>query len=353
MMANLEDRTFLALVVLISLALAWVVEPFFGAILWALVAAILFAPLNQRLIRRFSGRRNLAALTTLLVIVAMVILPAIMLGIFLLQEASAIYAKIRTGQIDFALYFQQVQQILPAWARSMLRRLGLTNIGSVRELMAAGITSSFRSLAAQAFLIGQSAFGFIVAFGVMLYLLFFLLRDGEDLMARVRAAVPLRPEQSTALADRFVAVIRATIKGSVIVAILQGSIGGVVFGLLGIQGALIWGVMMAFLSLLPAIGTGLVWVPVAIYLFATGAIWQGVVLVLCGVFVIGMVDNILRPILVGRDARMPDYIVLISTLGGIQVFGFSGFIIGPVIAALFIAAWDILTISRTRGDASA
>jgi predicted PurR-regulated permease PerM len=353
MMANLEDRTFLALVVLISLALAWVVEPFFGAILWALVAAILFAPLNQRFIRRFSGRRNLAALTTLLVIVAMVILPAIMLGIFLLQEASAIYAKIRTGQIDFALYFQEVQQILPAWARSMLRRLGLTNIGSVRELMAAGITSSFRSLAAQAFLIGQSAFGFIVAFGVMLYLLFFLLRDGEDLMARMRAAVPLRPEQSAALADRFVAVIRATIKGSVIVAILQGSIGGVVFGLLGIQGALIWGVMMAFLSLLPAIGTGLVWVPVAIYLFATGAIWQGVVLVLCGVFVIGMVDNILRPILVGRDARMPDYIVLISTLGGIQVFGFSGFIIGPVIAALFIAAWDILTISRTRGDASA
>jgi len=347
-MANLEDRVFLALVVLISLALAWIVEPFFGAILWGLVAAILFAPLNQRLTRRFSGRRNLAALATLLVVVAMVILPAIMLGIFLLQEASAIYVKIRTGQIDFALYFQQVQQILPGWARSMLRRLGLTNIGAVRDLIAAGVTSSFRSLAAQAFMIGQSAFGFLVALGVMLYLLFFLLRDGEELLVRMRSAVPLRAEQSSALADRFVAVIRATIKGSVVVAILQGTIGGVVFALLGIQGALIWGVMMGFLSLLPAIGTGLVWVPVAIYLFATGAIWQGVVLVLCGLFVIGMVDNILRPILVGRDARMPDYVVLISTLGGLEIFGFSGFVIGPVIAALFIAAWDILTISRSR-----
>jgi len=347
-MANLEDRTFLTLVVVISLALAWVIEPFFGAILWAVVAAILFAPLNQRLTKRVGGRRNVGALLTLLIVVAMVILPAIMLGIFLLQEASAIYLKIRTGQIDFALYFQQVQQILPGWARSMLRRLGLTNIGAVRELIAAGITSSFRSLAAQAFLIGQSAFGFLVALGVMLYLLFFLLRDSDVLQTRIRTAVPLRPEQSSALVDRFVAVIRATIKGSVVVAILQGTIGGVVFGLLGIQGALIWGVMMGFLSLLPAIGTGLVWVPVAIYLLATGAIWQGVVLVLCGVFVIGMVDNILRPILVGRDARMPDYIVLISTLGGLEVFGFSGFVIGPVIAALFMAAWDILTTSRLK-----
>ncbi len=345
-MTKLEDRTFLALVVMISIALAWVVAPFFGAILWGLVAAILFAPLNHRLMRRLSGRRNIAALLTLLVIIAMVIVPAILLGIFLLQEISAIYVKIRTGQIDFALYFQEIQQILPGWARSMLRRLGLTNIGAVRELIAAGITSSFRSLAAQAFLIGQSAFGFLVALGVMLYLLFFLLRDGEGLVARLHAAVPLRPEQSAALADRFVAVIRATIKGSVIVAILQGTIGGIVFGLLGIQGALIWGVMMGFLSLLPAIGTGLVWVPVAIYLLATGAIWQGIVLVFCGLFIIGMVDNILRPILVGRDARMPDYIVLISTLGGLEVFGFSGFIIGPVIAALFIAAWDILTESR-------
>jgi predicted PurR-regulated permease PerM len=349
-MANLEDRTFLTLVVVISLALAWVIEPFFGAILWALVAAILFAPLNQRLTKRVGGRRNVGALLTLLIVVAMVILPAIMLGIFLLQEASAIYLKIRTGQIDFALYFQQVQQILPGWARSMLRRLGLTNIGAVRELIAAGITSSFRSLAAQAFLIGQSAFGFLVALGVMLYLLFFLLRDSDALQTRIRTAVPLRPEQSEALFDRFVAVIRATIKGSVVVAILQGTIGGVVFGLLGIQGALIWGVMMGFLSLLPAIGTGLVWVPVAIYLLATGAIWQGVVLVFCGLFVIGMVDNILRPILVGRDARMPDYIVLISTLGGLEVFGFSGFVIGPVIAALFMAAWDILTASRLKQE---
>ncbi|MBB5684094.1 AI-2E family transporter [Sphingobium boeckii] len=346
-MRNLEDRTFLVLIAIVSLALAWVIAPFFGAILWGLVAAILFAPLNRRLTIAFSGRRNSAAAVTLLVIIAMIILPAILLGIFLLQEAASIYVRIQSGQIDFAHYFQQMQSILPGWATALLRRLGLTNVGEVRETIAAGITDRFQALAAQAFIIGQSAFVFFVALGVMLYLLFFLLRDGDEIEAKVRRAIPLRAEQSEALAEKFVAVIRATIKGSVIVAIIQGTIGGLVFWSIGVEGALIWGVLMGFFSLLPAIGTGLVWVPVAIYMFVTGAVWEGAVLVVCGLFVIGMVDNILRPILVGREARMPDYIVLVSTLGGIEVFGFHGFIIGPVIAALFMAAWDILTNLRT------
>ncbi|ETI60966.1 membrane protein, partial [Sphingobium sp. C100] len=169
---------------------------------------------------------------------------------------------------------------------------------------------------------------------------------------RVAAAAPLRAGQRTALIEQFVIVTRATIKGSIVVAIVQGFIGGLVFWALGIQGALLWGVLMGGFSLLPAIGTAIVWVPVSIYLFASGAIWEGVVLVACGVLVIGMVDNVLRPILVGRDTRIPDYVVLISTLGGIEMFGFNGIVIGPVIAALFIATWNIFT--RMRGaDADA
>ena len=145
---------------------------------------------------------------------------------------------------------------------------------------------------------------------------------------------------------KFTVVIRATIKGNMVVAMLQGALGGLMLWFLGIGGALLWAVVMAFLSLLPAVGAGLVWVPVAIYLLATGAIWQGVVLIAFGVFVIGMVDNVLRPILVGKDTKMPDYVVLISTLGGIAMFGLNGFIIGPVIAAMFIAVWDIFASSR-------
>ncbi|MDX3899033.1 MAG: AI-2E family transporter [Sphingobium sp.] len=344
--SRIEDLSFLALVILITLAFGWVVEPFFGAILWALVAAILFAPMSRALLSALPGHRNSAAALTLIVIVALVIVPAIILGMALLQEATTVYARIRSGEWDVAALYRDFQDILPNWAMSWLRRLGLTNFATAREMLGAGAASGVRTLAAQAFSVGQGAFSFLVALGVMLYLTFFLLRDGDRLTLRVARAVPLHEHQRMALAAKFVAVIRATIKGSIVVAIVQGLIGGGVFYLLGIPGALLWGVMMGFFSLLPAIGTGLVWVPVAIYLFVTGTIWQGVALVLCGVLVIGMVDNILRPILVGRDTRMPDYVVLISTLGGIEAFGFNGFVIGPVIAALFIAAWDIMTDAR-------
>jgi predicted PurR-regulated permease PerM len=176
----------------------------------------------------------------------------------------------------------------------------------------------------------------------MLYLTFFLLRDGSGLAHQIEDAVPLRPDLRRALLDKFTTVIRATVKGSLIVALIQGLIGGIVLWALGVHGAALWGAAMAFMSLLPAIGTGLVWAPIAIYLLASGAIWQGSVLIFCGMFVIGMVDNVLRPILVGRDVKMPDYVVLISTLGGLDIFGINGFVIGPVIAALFMAIWTIV-----------
>lgn len=348
-MRKIEDRTFLALIVVVSLAFAWVLLPFFGAILWALIAGILFEPLNRRVLARFPGHPNLAALLTLLVIVAMVILPAITIGIFLLQEATAIYARIEGGQIDVGGYFRQVQALLPDWAISILRRLGLSNIGAIREKIADGVADSFQVLAAQTVVIGQRTFGFLVGLGVMLYLIFFFLRDGDALVDKLRGSIPLHPAQRNALIAKFVTVIRATVKGSIVVAILQGAVGGVVFWSLGIHGALLWGVLMGFLSLLPAVGTGLVWVPVAIYLLVTGSIWQSVVLVFCGFFVIGLIDNILRPILVGRDARMPDYIVLVSTLGGIELFGLNGIVIGPVIAALFMAVWEIVAAGRRSG----
>jgi predicted PurR-regulated permease PerM len=343
-----EDAGFLALIVIVSLAFAWIVQPLFGASLWAVIAAILFMPLYDHLLLRMPGRRNLAASLTLLVIVALAVVPALLLMAFLLQEAASLYTHLQDGTIDLNAMFVAVQRHLPSWLGSLLERSGLTDLEAVRVRLGAGIASSFRTLTAQALSVGQSAFGFLVALGVMLYVTFFLLRDGRALAGRVERAIPLRPDLRSALLFRFTTVIRATIKGSLVVAIVQGAIGGTVFWTLGIRGALLWGVAMALFSLLPAVGTGIVWVPVAIYLLATGAIWQGVVLVLCGLFVIGMVDNLLRPILVGRDARIPDYVVLVSTLGGLEVMGFNGLVIGPVIAALFLATWDVF--GRTEPD---
>jgi len=343
---RVEDGFFLALVVIVSVAFALVVAPFFAPILWGVIAAILFAPVNRRLLAAMPGRRNRAALITLLLIIAIVIVPAILLTMALIQEGSTFYARVQSGEINFAALFERLRANLPDWATAMLERFGLTDFDAARERLRDSVAASFRTLAAQAVLIGQGTLSFIVALGVMLYLAFFLLRDGDDLVERVTGATPLRTAQRQALLQQFVTVIRATIKGSIVVAIMQGLIGGLVFWALGVEGALLWGVMMGFFSLIPAIGTGLVWVPVAIYLLVSGAVAKGIILVFCGLFVIGMVDNLLRPILVGRDARLPDYVVLISTLGGLELFGFSGIVIGPVIAALFIATWGIVSDMR-------
>lgn len=356
----MEDKVFLALVVAVSIAFAVVVAPFAGAILWAVIATIVFFPMRNRLLRAMPGQRNRTALLTLLAIIALVIAPSIFLGSILVQEVTAIYNGIRSGQIDLDLYFDQVMHQIPAWANGYVAPLGLTTIDALFARIGGALASSFELIAGRLLNIGQGALSFVLGLGVMLYLTFFLLRDADTLLVRIRAAVPLRADLLKELLDTLTSVIRATIKGSLVVAVLQGSIGGLTYWALGINAPLLWGVVMTILAFLPVVGTALIWAPTALYLFATGAIWQGAVLVGVGVFIIGLVDNIVRPVLVGRETRLPDYIVLIATLGGLAAFGANGLIIGPLIAALFLAVWEIFSqaqagtlpsdIGATRAD---
>lgn len=349
-----ENRFFLALVIGVTVALALLMRPFFGAILWALVAALLFAPIYHRLRFALGNRRNLAASISVILIVIVGVAPTFVLGVLIVREVAAIYERVQVGNLDPDRILLQLQQILPRWAERLLDNLGWYDLDQIRERLSGTLANSVQVLAAQALNISQSALGFLIAVGVMLYLSFFLLRDGQMLADRVEHAIPLKPRLRRELLGKIATVIRATIKGSLVVAVLQGTIGGVVFAMLGISGALLWAIAMGFFSLLPAIGTGIVWVPVAIYLFATGAVMKGVILVACGLLIIGMVDNLVRPILVGRDTQMPDYVVFISTLGGLELFGFNGFVVGPVIAALFVAVWQTVIktrIAHERGDA--
>lgn len=345
-MRNIEDKALVLLVVLVTVALAIVVWPFSGAILWAVIAAVLFAPVNRKLRGRRGDSPNLAAALTLLAIIALVIIPAGILAAYLLEEAASFYNRLQVGEIDFGRFFENIRGSLPSWARGLLDRFGLTDLAAVNEKLMTGLTDSFRMLATQALNIGQSALSFFISLGVMLYVTFFLLRDGEKVSHRVIEAIPLHPPHRDALVEKFVMVLRAIVKGSLLVAIAQGAVGGLILMFLGVQGALLWGVVMAFVSLLPAVGSGVVWAPISIYLLATGNIWQGVTLILAGLFIISMVDNLLRPVLVGRDVKMPDYTVLVSTVGGIAVFGFNGLVIGPMIAALFLVTWEVFTEAR-------
>ena len=347
---GLEDQTFLLLVIVVSLAFAWILWPFYGAVLWGTILAILFAPLYRRLLRLMGQRRTMAGLATVTIVLFIVILPVMLIGALLAQEAVGVYEKFQSGDLNFARYFQQVLGALPQWVSDLLERFRLTNLDSMQEKLSTGLVQGGQLVAAKALDIGQNTFDFLVNVCIVLYLLFFLLRDGDDLATRIRAAIPLHADQQRELVNRFTTVIRATVKGNVVVAIVQGALGGLIFWFLDVHAPVLWAVVMGFLSLLPAVGSALIWLPVAIYFLVTGATWQGIVLIAYGVLVIGLVDNVLRPILVGKDTKMPDYVVLISTLGGMAMFGLNGFVIGPVIAAMFMSVWDIYASSRAQSQ---
>lgn len=337
------NKAFLLLLTAVSIGFAAILWPFMGAVFWAVVLAILFYPLKRRLQQRMPQHHNLATFITLLLCLLGVILPLILIGFSVANETILIYNRIAEGQINFGAYFQQINAAMPSWLVGFLERINLASAQAIQDKLSSVATEAGKLLAGQVVQLGQNTLGFIVSFGVMLYLLYFLLRDGQTLVTRLRDAIPMNPVHKRNLANKFATVIRATVKGNVAVAIAQGALGGLIFWILGIQGPVLWGVVMAFLSLLPAVGASLIWGPVAIYFLSTGAVTHGLILTAYGILVIGLVDNVLRPILVGKDTKIPDYIVLISTLGGMSLFGLTGFVIGPAIAALFIACWDIFT----------
>jgi predicted PurR-regulated permease PerM len=218
-----------------------------------------------------------------------------------------------------------------------LDRFDLADFDALQRQLTSVLALFSRFVASHAIDIGQEMFAFVAELFITVYMAFFLIRDGESIVKAVRRALPLAPEHRAELSDKFAAVVRATVNGSLLVAAIQGALGGLGFWFLGVRAALLRGVLMAFLSLLPALGAALVWLPVALYLLVSAPLWQGLALIAYGVAVIGLADNVLRPMLVGRDTRMPDYVVMITTLGGMATIGINGFVVGPTVAAMFIA----------------
>ncbi len=339
--SRLQRRTLLCLLVVVSLAFGWILLPFYGTILWATIIALLFAPVNRWLLLRLQSRRTAAALLTLLAVLLLLVIPLLMVTAALAREVATVVARLQSGELNLVLYFQGLFDALPAWASVLLDRAGLIDFDTLQRRMAAALAQGGQYFATQALGFGQNTFEFAASVAIALYLAFFLIRDGEQILRDCRDALPLAPQHRRDLLAKFSTVLRATVRGNLIVAVVQGALGGLAFWVLGVMGALLWAVLMAFLALLPAVGAALVWAPVAIYFFVTGALWQSVALTAYGVLVIGLVDNLLRPLLVGRDTGLPDYLVMISTLGGLVVFGINGFVLGPAIAAMFMAVWHI------------
>ncbi|MBX2848618.1 MAG: AI-2E family transporter [Acidiferrobacterales bacterium] len=338
---HMENRAFLGLLLFVSLAFLWVLLPFFAPIFWAYALTLIFFPLQKRYLSRLGDRPNIKALITLLVGSVIIIIPIVFIAVSFTNQLTDLIQSIQSGDIDFQRYIDPINEHVPT-LDGWLAQIG-SSVDGVRERLVLGAKELGESLPRYGFSIGQNAFSFALNFFLMLYLAFFFLRDGEKIIEMFIAAFPMHDDTERTLIDKISEVTLATIKGNFVVACVQGTLGGLIFLVLGIGGALLWGVAMVLASLLPAVGAALIWAPVAIYLLATGSIIKGTFLIAFGVGIIGLVDNFLRPKLVGRDTGLPDYIILLSTLGGISLFGIDGFIVGPLIAALFVACWQIFS----------
>ncbi len=326
------------LLLAISALFLSMIRDFLMALFLAALSSAMVHPLYKRFERWYGGRRGLASLTTLLLMFILVLIPLVaLLGIIVSQA-------IKVGESVTPWIQHQIAQ--PGSLTKLLEKIPFyERIAPYRELIfekagaLVGTISKFFIDNLSSFTMGTVSFLFM--FFIFLYAMFFFLMDGHKLLERILYYVPLEDQEEQKLLKRFTSVTRATLKGTAVIGIIQGGLAGMALWAVGIPSAVFWGAIMAVLSIIPGIGSGLVWGPVGIVLIAGGHYYKGIGLMLfCGV-VVGGIDNFLRPRLVGKDTEMHDLLILLGTLGGIAMFGFIGFIIGPIIAGLFMTIWEI------------
>jgi predicted PurR-regulated permease PerM len=328
----------LALVVAITAALLFVVRGFLMTLFVAAIFSGLAHPLYRGLRHAFGGREAAASVATVLIILVLVVGPLTVIltvvtaeAVRMTEDVTPWVQQIVNEPLKLSTYFDRIpgiQRIAP------YREVLLTRAGEAAGTVGKAIVSSLSSTT-------RGTLALIVDFIMMLYAMFFFLKDGRRYLDSIVRYLPLRDSEQNQMLQRFVSVTRATLKGTLLIGIVQGTLGGIMFAILGISGAVLWGLLMIVLSVIPLIGGALVWVPAAIILAIQGHWIKAIILTAFCSLVIGSIDNLLRPRLVGHDTQMSDLLVLFSTLGGIAVFGAIGFIVGPIIAALFVTIWEI------------
>lgn len=329
---KLRSIFFFSLILIFGVAFLYIIAPYSYPIFWAAILAITFYPLYKFIFRHIKMQSLSAGITTVIAFVA-VLLPLFLVGTLLIHEAGGLYEKITSlEEFDSMKNLQGSVSNIPY-------------IGNYIQDHFAEVTGYLTNAAKNISIwivqnlgtITQSSFQFFFMLFIMFYTFYYFLKDGKEFLHKLLYLSPLGDEYEELLYERFTSTARATLKGTFIIGVIQGTLGGLLFWATGIQGALIWAVLMIFLSIIPAAGAALVWVPAAIIMLLLGNIWEGITILAVGTLVISTIDNLLRPPLVGRDIQMHEILVLFSTLGGIALFGLSGFVIGPVITALFLS----------------
>lgn len=335
---TVNKTTLLLLLFCISAIFISMIRTFLMAIFLAGIFSALAYPVYQKFMQWMKNRRILASLSTLMLIIFIIIIPlGLLIGIFTAQAVhvgKSITPWIQK-QISEPSALSDYLNALPfadqieAYKEPILKKAGELVGHASRFLM-----NSMSSLA-------MGTANFLFMFFIFLYTMFYFLMEGKRLLLKILYYLPLEDQDEQRMLEKFTSVTRATIRGTIIIGILQGGLAGIAFAAVGIGGAVFWGTIMTVLSIIPAVGSGLVWFPASVILILGGNYLKAIgLLIFCGILV-GSLDNFLRPRLVGRDIQMHDLMILFGTLGGLTMFGILGFIIGPIIAALFVTLWDI------------
>ena len=336
-------RAFLLLLAIsISLIFFAMIRGFLVSLLLAAILAGITHPFYQRLQSWFRGRAALASGVTIVLVLIVIVVPLIGFLGLVATEAVQIAQGVRPW-IE-----EQLQQ--PNEIEKLLERIPFLEVLAPYQDQIAAKLGEFAARIGT-FLVNSVAATtrgtavFFFQLFIMLYAMFFFLISGRQTLDKILYYLPLDPEDEEQMVEKFVSVSRATIKGTLVIGILQGGLAGAAFAVVGIQGAAFWGTVMAVLSIIPGVGTALVWVPAVIYLYAGGHFAAATGLLIWCAAIVGTVDNVLRPWLVGKDTKMPDLLILLGTLGGLVLFGATGILIGPVIAALFVTVWEIYGVA--------
>lgn len=333
-----SKTTLLGLVLVISSLFLLMIEQFLMAIFMAGLFSAMVGPLHRRLTAKLRGRETLASIFTVLAIVFLVLTPMALIITLIVAQAISVGQSVTPWVQGFikepttlSVVLEKIpyyQEILPY--RDIIVQKAGELVGTVSTFLIDSL-SSFTKVTIDA----------IFSSVIMLYVMFYFLTMGNVLLEKILYFLPLDNTSEQKLLYRFTSVTRATIKGTLIIGLVQGTICGLAFAIAGIQGPVFWGSVMAVMSIIPAFGTAIIWLPALVILALTGDFFGVAVLaVLCG-GVAGNLDNLLRPRLVGKDTEMHDLFVLFGTLGGISMFGLLGIILGPIVAALFITIWEI------------
>ncbi len=330
--SSVQRYFFLGLLAAVTLLFLWMLKSYLLLILWATVLAILLFPIF-RIIKDKIANGSIAASLTMLLAIVCIFIPLVFVSILLADDAVSVY---QSAAMSTPAYIEAVSN--NPYTESALTFFEV-EIAEIETLVINAARTASAWVASQILSIGVKTFSVILKLFIMLYLLFFFLRDGEKILDKIGKSISIGGGREKALFDRFSQTVEAMFKGTILIAIFQGILGGILFWAVGIDNVVLWGSLMAFLSIIPAVGPSFVWLPAAVIYFALGSPGVAIALIAGGAG-ISLIENLLKPMLVGRSTKMPDALILISIFGGIVTFGITGVILGPVIAALFLSLWN-------------